>query len=123
MPARTLHIEMAEPFKERLPRAVHGNRRPQRGRAWRDRYVLSPAPTCPRLTRDEVYLHDLVGLRVEDQGGEVVGKVLAYYELPHDVDDRGRAPRADTVMIPYRFVTEVDLEAKRLVVEPPDGLL
>jgi ribosomal 30S subunit maturation factor RimM len=29
----------------------------------------------------------------------------------------------DTVMIPYRFVTEVDLEQKRLVVEPPDGLL
>jgi ribosomal 30S subunit maturation factor RimM len=28
-----------------------------------------------------------------------------------------------TVMIPYLFVTEVDLEARRLVVEPPEGLL
>jgi ribosomal 30S subunit maturation factor RimM len=57
-----------------------------------------------------------------DSMGELVGNVVAYYELKHDVMieiSRGES----TVMIPYLFVTEVDLEARRLVVEPPEGLL
>ena len=46
----------------------------------------------------------------------------AYYELPHDIMIEV-AREGGSVMVPYRFVTEVDLEGKRLVVEPPDGLL
>ena len=38
--------------------------------------------------------------------------------------DNGALP-SDTVLIPYReeFVAEVDVEQKRMVIEPPEGLL
>jgi len=121
VPARTLHIEMAEPFQGGFRVQFTGIATRDAADLWRDRYVLSHRADLPEPDESQVYLYDLIGLTAEGQGGEVVGKVVAYYELRHDVMievERGK----DTVMIPYRFVTEVDLEGKRLVVEPPEGL-
>lgn len=122
VPERPLHIEMAEPFKGGFRvqfREIAGRDEADR---WRNRYVLAPRETLPEPSADEIYLHDLVGLHVERAGGEEVGRVEAYYELPHDIMIEV-AREGGSVMVPYRFVTEVDLEGKRLVVEPPDGLL
>ena len=89
---------------------------------WRDRYVLAPRAELPEPPGDQVYLYDLLGLTAEAPNGEVVGRVQAYYELKHDLMIEVQRD-SGSVMIPYRFVTEVDLEGKRLVVEPPEGLL
>ena len=121
VPRLPLHIEMAEPFQGgyRVQFAEITDR--DEADRWRNRYVLAPREELPEPGDDEIYLHDLVGLEVH-HAGQTIGRVQAYYELPHDVMVEV-AREKDTVMVPYRFVTEVDLEGKRLVVEPPEGLL
>ena len=121
VPAMPLRIEMAEPFMGgyRVQFAEITDR--NEADRWRNRYVLAPREELPAPGNDEIYLHDLVGLFVE-HNGSTIGRVEAYYELPHDVMVEVKRD-ADSVMVPYRFVTSVDLEGKRLVVEPPEGLL
>ena len=121
-PQKTLHIEMAEPFMGgyRVQFAEITDR--DEADRWRNRYVLAPREQLPEPGEDEVYLHDLVGLNVEGANGQPIGRVEAYYELPHDIMVEV-ARETGSVMVPYRFITIVDLEGKRLVVEPPEGLL
>ena len=121
VPVRLLRIDLAEPFQGGFRVQFAGIADRNEADRWRDRYVLSPRADLPEPGDDEIYLHDLVGLNVE-RDGEVIGTVLAYYELPHDVMVEVERP-GGSVMIPYRFVSEVDLEGKRVVVEPPEGLL
>ena len=121
VPEKRLRIEMAEPFQGGF--RVQFDQIADRNEAdrWRNRYVLAPRDQLPEPGEDEIYLHDLIGLAVEHDGA-VIGQVEAYYELPHDVMVEV-ARETGSVMVPYRFVSEVDLANKRLVVEPPEGLL
>src|SRR5262245_31436403 len=116
VPERRLRIDMAEPFKEGFRVQFAGINDRDEADRWRNRYVLSPRAELPEPEEGEIYLHDLVGLTVVGQDGQVIGEVQAYYELRHDVMLEVDRP-AGSVMIPYQFVSEVDLEAKRIVVE------
>ncbi len=122
VPGRTLRIEMAEPFQRGFRVQFAGIADRDEADRWRNRYVLAPRADLPEPDEELIYLHDLVGMAVERQGGEIIGTVRAYYKLRHDVMIEVQRS-SEAVMIPYRFVTEVDLEGKRLVVDPPDGLL
>lgn len=122
VPERALHIEMAEPFQGGFRVQFREIADRDEADRWRNRHVLSPRSELPEPDESEIYLHDLVGLTVEGPDGARIGVVEAYYELPHDVMIEVRR-ESDQVMIPYQFVSEVDLEGKRLVVEPPVGLL
>jgi len=121
-PERVLRIEMAEPFQGGFRVQFSGIAGRDEADRWRDRYVLSRRAELPEPDGDQIYLYDLVGLTVEGTDGDVIGNVEAYYELPHDVMIEVARP-GGSVMIPYRFVSSVDLESKRLVVDPPEGLL
>jgi 16S rRNA processing protein RimM len=123
-----LHIRSARPFNEGL--LVGFDEMPDRNAAemWRGRYLLLPAGELPPPDEDEVYVHDLLGMRVELAGGVPVGTVEETYELPQGlaIDVRRVAPReAETVLIPYddRTVASVDKAARVIVVTPADGLL
>ena len=122
VPATPLRIEMAEPFMGgfRVQFAEITDR--DEADRWRNRYVLADRSELPEPGDDEIYLHDLVGLTVHDAAGFEIGRVEAYYELPHDIMVEVKRD-ADSVMVPYRFVTTVDFEGKRLVIDPPEGLL
>ncbi len=121
-PERKLRVEMAEPFQGGFRVQFDAITDRDEADRWRDRHVLSPRAELPEPDENEIYLHDLIGLTVEDVNAAVIGKVVAYYELKHDV--MIEVERAgDTVMVPYQFVTEVDLDGSRLVVDPPEGLL
>ena len=122
VPERMLHIEMAEPFQGGFRVQFREIADRDEADRWRNRHVLSPRSDLPEPDENEIYLHDLVGLTVENLDGQPIGRVEAYYELPHDVMVEV-ARETDSVMVPYRFVTEVDLEGQRLVVAPPEGLL
>ena len=122
VPERVLRIEMAEPFQGGFRVQFSGIADRNEADRWRNRYVLLPRAELPEPDENQVYLYDLVGLSVEDQDGSVVGRVEAYYELRHDIMIEVARP-GGSVMIPYQFVVSVDLEGKRLVVDPPEGLL
>jgi len=94
--------------------------------AWRERTLLAPLAELPPPGDDEVYLHDLVGLRVQRPDGTPVGAVVDYYEMPHGIMLEVRLDaREGTALVPYRpeIVTEVDTGARTLTIDPPEGLL
>ena len=123
-----LHVRSAREFNEGL--LVGFAEMPDRNAAelWRGRYLLMPAQDLPAPDDDEVYVHDLVGMRVDLASGEVVGTVEELYDLPQGLalDVRRSEPRAtETVIFLYdeHTISSVDKENRVIVVTPPDGLL
>ena len=83
-----------------------------------------PAERLVRLPAGSFYRHDLVGCRVETGAGETVGEVK-------DVEGTVGASRlvvasgGDDILIPLaaEICREIDAAGKRIVIEPPAGLL
>ena len=84
--------------------------------------LVEPAPTDDP---DAFYDHELVGLDAVDGVGSVIGTVKEVLHHPgHDMLVVRRAGKADA-LVPFvaAIVPEVDLAGRRLVVDPPPGLL
>jgi 16S rRNA processing protein RimM len=122
---KTLTITSVSPFKGGY--IVHFDEIPDRTAAdtWRERYLLVPADELEPLAEDEVYIHELPGMRVVLENGEDVGVVDATYELPQGLTlDVKRPTGGSTVLIPFdRVVTRLDRETKVITIDPPAGLL
>jgi len=123
-----LHVRSVRPFNEGL--LVGFAEIPDRNAAelWRGRYLLAPEHEVPPPDEDEVYLHDLLGMRVDLEDGTTIGTVEEIFDLPLGlaVDVRRSAPReGETVLLPWddRTVASVDRDARVIVVTPPEGLL
>lgn len=88
-------------------------------RLWAHRDAL-PAPD-----EDEFYHADLIGMEAVDTGGASLGRVAAV--LDHGAGDllelRGAAEGGVLVPFTKAAVPTVDLAARRIVVDPPEGLL
>jgi 16S rRNA processing protein RimM len=92
--------------------------------ALRDVCVQAKVEDLPPLEEGEYFAHDLLGLEVATADGEVVGHVVEVVSLPASdmyVVDTG----SKRVFIPAvgRIVRVIDMAARRMVVEPPPGLL
>jgi 16S rRNA processing protein RimM len=91
--------------------------------ALRGREILARRDELPPLAEDELYVADLVGCEVLTTAGQPLGRVVEVLESgPHPtlVIHQERIER----MLPYvpEFVRAVDLEARRISVDPPEGL-
>lgn len=74
------------------------------------------------LGDDEVLLVDLVGCRVELEGGGDWGVITG---IETGLQDRLVIAQGDVerqLPVTDEFLLEIDLEARRVVVDPPDGL-
>jgi 16S rRNA processing protein RimM len=123
-----LHVVTSRPFNDGF--LVAFAELPDRtvAETWRGRYLLVPADEVPVLEDDEVYVHELPGMRVELESGELVGIVDATYELPQGlaIDVRRDAPHdGETVLLLFdqRTIASVDRETRCIIVTPPEGLL
>ncbi len=93
---------------------------------WRGRFLLAPQDELPLPTDDEVYIHDLLGMRVVHVDGRPLGEVADTYELPQglmlDVRPVNGGP---TYLMPWReeILVQVDEVARVITVDPPEGLL
>ena len=123
--APTLTVRRSRPFKGGW--IVAFDEIPDRTAAelWRERYILAPLADLPPPAEDEVYYHELVGMRVERPGGAVIGDVEGLYELPQGLMLEVRPAGKATVILPYRpeVVLAVDLTRRVITAEPPEGLL
>ena len=75
---------------------------------------------------DEFHDHVLRGMAAVLAGGAPLGEVVDVLHLPHgDVLVVRRADNGAEVLVPFvrAMVPEVDVAARRLVVDPPEGLL
>lgn len=93
--------------------------------ALRNVTLYADRATMPSLPDDEYYYADLTGLAVLDSGGASLGHVK------HVVDHGAGAlleitvpGQSETVLLPFTqaAVPTVDLAAKRIIADPPDGL-
>ena len=88
-------------------------------------HVYAAEDDLPPLDEGEVFLHDLIGLAVVTDEGEAVGTVtdvLTGGAQPLLVVKRDGKPDA---LVPDvdEIVTDVDLDAERITIRPPEGLL
>lgn len=83
-----------------------------------------PADSLPALPAGTFYHHDLVGSVVETSGGQVVGTVSKVEGDPGNSRLVVQGDRGE-VLIPLAvdICTSIDPASKRIVVEPPEGLL
>jgi len=90
---------------------------------WRDRYFLLPASELTPLGEDEVYIHELQGMRVVLADGTEVGIVDCTYELPQGLTLDVKREKGG-VLVPFdRIVTSVDRASRVITIDPPVGLL
>ena len=124
---RTLRIESARPHGNRL--AVHFAHVDDRSVAEQLTGGLLEVDRDPSERPEdpeEFYDDDLVGLEVMTESGERVGSVTEVLHLPaQDVLAVRATPEGPEVLVP--FVTEivpvVDIDAGRIVIRPPEGLI
>ena len=81
---------------------------------------LLPVPDDP----EEFYDHQLIGLTVVDRAGTVLGTVTEVWHPPAAPVLAVERPDGSQELVPFvsAIVPVVDLEAGRLVVDPPDGM-
>ncbi|KAF1075287.1 ribosome maturation factor RimM [Halodesulfovibrio sp. MK-HDV] len=87
--------------------------------------VLVPDAELPDLTEEEVYLHELDGMKVVLENGSLVGRITEFqFNLGSEVwvittDDKKE------VLFPAteEFVVDIDIEKETVTIAPPPGLL
>jgi 16S rRNA processing protein RimM len=119
-----LVIEASRPFKKGMLVQLSGVGDRTQAEALAARYLLVPAGERRELEEGEVFYHQLLDLTVETVAGEMVGRVREVYETEpsHLLEVKGSG---GVHLIPFtrEVVRHVDVEAGRLVIEPPEGLL
>lgn len=118
-----LRVEESSPYRGGL--VVKFDAMPDRTAAemWRQRYVLVPTSEITPPADDEVFMHDLIGMRVRGDDGTDLGVVTGLLELPQGLTVEVKSDRGD-VLVPYRpsVVREVDLDERIILVEMTSGL-
>jgi 16S rRNA processing protein RimM len=85
--------------------------------------VEVPSSQARKLDEDEYFLHDLVGLTLIDSDGVARGKVIEIEETGGGVLLVVQGPRGKfDVPFAADICTKVDLEAKTILVNLPDGI-
>ena len=87
--------------------------------------IYADRAVMPSLPDDEYYYTDLMGLTVVDTGGTILGTVKNV--MDHGAGDLLEVimpGQSDTILLPFTkaAVPTVDLTAKRIVADPPEGL-
>tara|TARA_R110000737_G_scaffold296296_3_gene302883 strand:- start:189 stop:707 length:519 start_codon:yes stop_codon:yes gene_type:complete len=86
--------------------------------------LYAPRNRLPALPDDEYYHADLIGLLVVDTGGNELGRVKAV--MDHGAGDllEITVPGNSSILLPFTMeaVPTVDIEAGRIVADPPEGL-
>lgn len=112
---------------------VAGLRDRSSAEAYKNHLVLIDTARLEPLGDDEFYWHQLVGCQVDSTEGETLGTVTSLWETgSHDVlvveptlARGGEGGDSKPYLIPTarEFVTEIDIEARRVVVNVLPGLL
>ncbi|GAA6199697.1 ribosome maturation factor RimM [Aquicoccus sp. SU-CL01552] len=87
--------------------------------------LYAPRDRLPALPDDEFYHADLIGLEVVDTGGTVLGRVRSVQNHgASDLLEIAGPGLKTTVLLPFtqEAVPTVDLEAGRIIADPPEGL-
>lgn len=122
---RPCRIEAWRPHQGRVLLLVDRSQGRDQAEAWRGADLLARARDLPEQDEDGVRPEDLIGLPVVHVNGLRIGELedirdVAGQEIWFIRDDAGHE-----ILLPAveEFVREIDLDAGRIQVDPPDGLL
>jgi 16S rRNA processing protein RimM len=122
---RSFGVTIVRPLQGAFAARLTGVATREAAEALKGQRLHAPRGRLPALPDDEFYHADLIGLDVLDAGGAPVGRVRAVHDHGAgdliEIDRPGRG----TVLIPFTrtAVPTVDLAARRLIVDPPPGLI
>ncbi|MBS1789567.1 MAG: 16S rRNA processing protein RimM [Acidobacteria bacterium] len=119
-----LQLETARPHKGRIVLKFAGYDDMNAAEGLRDARVLITADQLVKLPADNYYEFDLIGCEIVTTNGQTIGKVTA-------VQSFGAAPllvvndtkREHLIPLASGICVEIDTTQKRIVVDPPEGLL
>jgi 16S rRNA processing protein RimM len=119
-----LAIERSRPFHRQWLLKFEGLDGRNAIEGWQQRLFGVPQDTLRPPADDELYLHEVPGMAVV-VAGEAIGTATGLLDLPGgsrvlEVDVAGRE-----VLVPFHrpIVARVDRAARRIELDPPDGLL
>ena len=120
---RQLTVEAARPVKGGLMVKFEGISDRNAADLLRGLYVFSPFDELEPPGEDEVYLHELIGMKVELDTGVQMGEVTAYYELPQGLTLDVKTEKG-SVLVPYRseVVERIDSDARIVYVLSDIGM-
>lgn len=123
--ATSFDIRITMPVKGGFSVRLNGIDTKEQADALRGVTLFADRERLPSLPDDEYYYTDLVGLDVLDTGGVLLGKVVGVQN--HGATDllEVNGPTLKTsVLVPFTHVVvpTVDMTARRIIANPPDGL-
>ena len=88
------------------------------------RYLLIPLAQAEPRAEGEHFYHELLGAEVVTVDGTTVGKVREVFDTDpaHLLEVKGEG-KVHLIPFTSQVVKEVDAEARRIVIDPPEGLL
>jgi len=118
----TLTISDSRPFKQGWIVRFEEIADRDSAELWRGRYLLARFSELPPLEEDEVYLHDLIGMRAESSSGVLIGTVKSFYELPQGLVLDLETPKG-SILVPYRpeAIVRTDVAGRTVVINEAMG--
>jgi 16S rRNA processing protein RimM len=118
-------VEGAREFKRGLLVKLEGVGTRDAAEPLARRYLLAPVEALAPREEGEVFYHELLGAAVETVDGTAVGTVREVYETEPAHLLEVESPQGKRHLVPFteRVVRQVDPRGKRVVIDPPPGLL
>ena len=86
--------------------------------------LLLPDDQLKPLESNEVFVHQIIGCRVEDQKGRILGKITDFLETgANNVYEVSNGSSAFLVPDVPHVVLELNVETKRMIIDPLPGLI
>jgi 16S rRNA processing protein RimM len=123
--SRKFNLKLTRPVAGGLGARLSGVATKEEAEALKGTSLYVDRAKLPGLPDDEFYHADLIGLAVHDTGGVLIGTVTAVHN--HGAGDlieiKPNLPK-DAILLPFTraIVPTVDLTARRIVVDMPEGL-
>ncbi len=122
---RQFHLALVRPIKNGFVARIAEVATKEEADALKGTQLFARRDQLPSLPDDEYYYTDLIGLTIMDSGGETLGTVKSV--LDHGAGDLLEVQRpgsSETVLLPFTraAVPTVDLNAGRIIADPPEGL-
>jgi 16S rRNA processing protein RimM len=122
---RSFVIALIRPMKNGFVARITDVETKEQADALKGTQLFARRDQLPSLPDDEYYYSDLTGIDVFDTGGVALGRVKSVQN--HGAGDllEVQLPNASsTVFVPFTqaIVPTVDLAARRIVADPPEGL-
>lgn len=122
--ARSFSLKLTGQIKNGFSAELGGIETKEQADAIKGLRLFVPRDRLPGLPDDEFYHSDLIGLSVFDTGGRALGKVGAVHNHgAGDLLDVQGPGLSSGVLVPFTLecVPTVDLNAGRIVIDPPEG--